>query len=90
MRVPGGSPNQQSARGETMRVTYDRAVDAAYIYLMDAIVPGTARHTYPCDPLEVNGQINLDFDAAGRLIGIEVLDASRLLPERLLEQATGK
>jgi uncharacterized protein YuzE len=38
----------------------------------------------PCDPLEVNGQINLDFDDSGRLIGVEVLDARRLLPGELL------
>jgi uncharacterized protein YuzE len=32
----------------------------------------------------VGGQINLEFDEAGRLVGIEVLDASRLLPKVLL------
>lgn len=31
--------------------------------------------------------INLDFDGAGRLVGIEVLDASKLLPPEILESA---
>lgn len=42
--------------------------------------------TYGCDPAQVNGQIHLDFDDEGHLVGIEVLDASRLLrPETLNE-----
>ena len=70
-----------------MNVTYDRSVDAAYIYLAGEIRPGQVKKTYPCDPTEVNGQINLDFDEAGRLLGIEVLDAARLLPKSVLECA---
>lgn len=64
-----------------MRITYDKSVDAAYIYLMDGIEAGGVAHTYCCDPTEVNGQIHLDFDKRGRLVGIEVLTASKLLPE---------
>ncbi len=40
--------------------------------------------TVPVDPLEISGQINLDFGHDGKLIGIEVLDTSRFLSERLL------
>ena len=71
-----------------MRVTYDPRVDAAYIYLVDEISLGGVSATYPCDPLEVSGQINLDFDSDGRLIGIEVLDASKKLPAMLLKAAS--
>jgi uncharacterized protein YuzE len=42
---------------------------------------------YPCDPVEVGGMINLDFDEHGRLIGVEVLAANKKLPQFLLEQA---
>jgi len=35
----------------------------------------------------VNGQINLAFDADGRLLGIEVLDASKTLPASFLADA---
>jgi uncharacterized protein YuzE len=67
-----------------MRVTYDRESDAAYIYLTPVGVEHSAAFTYACDPGEVNGQIQLDFNKDGQLIGIEVLDASRLLPEEFL------
>jgi uncharacterized protein YuzE len=64
-----------------MKIVYDKSIDAAYLYLVDGIEAGGVAKTYCCDPLEVNGQIHLDFDKQGRLIGIEVLDASKLLPE---------
>jgi uncharacterized protein YuzE len=32
--------------------------------------------TKACDPSAVDGQIHLDFDDQGRLLGIEILDAS--------------
>lgn len=70
-----------------MRITYDRTADAAYIYLAPVIKPGAVQTTYPCDPAETGGEVNLDFDAGGRLIGIEVLDASRKLHPALLKEA---
>jgi uncharacterized protein YuzE len=70
-----------------MKVTYDKSVDAAYIYLTDAIGAGGIARTYSCDPIEVNGQINLDFDHEGRLVGIEVLDASKRLSQVLLDES---
>ncbi len=61
-------------------------MDAAYIYLaVDTESP--AAHTYACDPSSVTGQINLDFDAMGRLLGIEVVGARAKLPVAVLEQA---
>ncbi|MCM4078225.1 DUF2283 domain-containing protein [Paractinoplanes hotanensis] len=65
-----------------LQITYDQEADAAYIYLQ----PQGAQiaKMYPCDPVAVEGMINLDFDAAGRLVGIEVLGArSKLAPELL-------
>jgi uncharacterized protein YuzE len=70
-----------------LKIEYDKSVDAAYINLIPA-QPGAATRTYACDPEEVGGQIQLDFDAAGRLIGIEVLDASHLLPAAALKLST--
>jgi uncharacterized protein YuzE len=69
-----------------MKVTYDRLADAAYIYLRTERQPGQSARTYACDPKAVRGMINLDFDAEGHLLGIEVLPA-RLLPKELLDQA---
>lgn len=71
-----------------MKVTYDESVDAAYIQLADDIGTGGVAQTYACDPDEIGGMINLDFDAGGRVIGVEVLDASKLLPPEVLALAT--
>ncbi len=68
-----------------MRITYDKSVDAAYIYLKD-ILPGGVAKTYQCDPGEINGMINLDFDKDGILLGIEIIDASKKLPPEILDQ----
>lgn len=72
-----------------MRITYDRSADAAYIYLTDAaLLPGC--DTVPCGtPLSdpgVEAMINLDFKD-GKIIGLEVLDASRWLHADLLALA---
>ena len=69
-----------------MKVTYDPTVDAAYIYLVP-IARGGAKSTYCCPPNEVGCMLNLDFDAEGRLIGIEVIGASARLPPQLLQDA---
>ena len=72
-----------------MMITYDKSVDAAYIYLDEANAKkaGWVKKTYSCDANQVNGMINLDFDADQILYGIEVLDASKKLPQSLLEAA---
>lgn len=66
-----------------VRVTYDDAVDAAYIYLADEPDLGW-RHgkTVSLDPS--NGlMVNIDFDDAGRIMGVEVLSARSVLSEKL-------
>jgi uncharacterized protein YuzE len=73
-----------------LKVTYDQQVNAAYIYFEEpaqAGVPGSAVKTYECDPIAVDGMINLDFDEEGRVIGIEILDARSKLPPYLLSTA---
>jgi uncharacterized protein YuzE len=62
------------------------ATNAAYIYLVDSIEPGGVAKTYRCE----GGSINLDFDKRGRLLGIEVLDANRILPTSLLTKLKKK
>jgi uncharacterized protein YuzE len=67
-----------------LRVTFDRGADAAYIYLTD-IRPSSVDRTVMVDGIPEF--INLDFDDAGRVLGIEVLGATACLPPELLEQA---
>lgn len=77
-----------------MKITYDKKADAAYIYLLDEkdIEIGWVSKTYTCDPSEINGMINLDFDKENHLGGIEVMDASKKLPKYILDlaEATSK
>ncbi|MFF4182397.1 DUF2283 domain-containing protein [Streptomyces sp. NPDC001691] len=70
-----------------VRITYDAEADAAYLYFTDPRVDTRAARMYPCDPVQVEGMINLDFDEASHLIGIEVLAAKSKLPGYLLEMA---
>lgn len=67
-----------------MKITHDREADAAYVQLASEIRAGEVANTYTCDPAEA-GMINLDFDEEGRLLGIEVLSASKVLPPELLK-----
>ena len=60
-----------------VKITYDVEVDAAYIYLTDTI-------SEP-ETVQIDHDINLDFDAHGRLVGIEVLAASERLDLSHLE-----
>ncbi len=68
-----------------MRLTYDSAADAAYLYLTDkALEPG--RDTTGCTcPDGVRAMVNLDWKG-GRLVGLEVLSASSLLFSDLLTE----
>ena len=62
-----------------MKVTYDHEANAAYVYIVDEIEDGGVAQTYCCDPQEIDGMINLDFDSAGRLLGIELIPARSYL-----------
>jgi uncharacterized protein YuzE len=70
-----------------MRVTYDKQANAAYVYLVSEILPGSIKETYTCNPIEVGGEINLDFDSQRKLVGIEILNADKKLPMEVLESA---
>ena len=54
-----------------MRITYDEDVDAMYIYLIEG--------DHECRTVCLNDDVVLDFDARERLVGIEILDAKRVL-----------
>jgi uncharacterized protein YuzE len=68
-----------------MRVTYSASADAAYIYVADEIADGEATTTVSPDGM--NGLVMLDFDAGGRLLGIELLGASDRLPDSAMRTA---
>ncbi|MBI2676172.1 MAG: DUF2283 domain-containing protein [Candidatus Aenigmarchaeota archaeon] len=59
-----------------MKVTYDKDADAAYIYLKGRIQPGEVK-----DTIMLNENIILDFNKDRKLIGIEILSASMVMPK---------
>ncbi len=64
-----------------MKIELDKEVDSAYVYLKDKIADGEISRT-----ISINENIVLDFDSANKLVGIEVLNASKnltKLPEKL-------
>lgn len=68
----------------TPRMSYDRQADAAYIYLAEGIPAGGVARTVCVDPQDIGGMVNLDLDHEGRIVGIEVMDASSKLPRESL------
>ena len=65
-----------------MKIEYDKDVDAAYIYLKIPIKDGEVKKT-----IELNENIILDFDDKGKLLGVEILDASKVLNKEILLEA---
>ncbi len=55
-----------------MKVSFDREVDVLYIRFKETTV--TTKHL-------IDDGIALDYDAAGRLAGIEILDAMKRLDD---------
>ena len=58
-----------------MKVSYDREADALYVSLNEERPDGV---------VEVRDEVNLDVTADGRIIGIEILDASRKIDLKTL------
>ena len=53
-----------------MKITYDKEADALYIRLLDG--------EHQCRVVRITDDIAMDFAAGEKLVGIEVLGASRL------------
>jgi uncharacterized protein YuzE len=70
-----------------MKVTFDAASDAAFVVLGDAIPPGGAPRSQICDLEIENTAVILLFSPDDRLVGLEILGASRVLPPQVLAQA---
>ena len=56
-----------------MRIVYDKEADAMYIRLLEG--------EYECRAVRLTDEIALDFADGEKLVGIEVLDASRLFKD---------
>jgi uncharacterized protein YuzE len=70
-----------------VRMTHDAAANAAYIYLVDEIARGEVTYSRVADIPMDNAAITVDFDAEGRVLGIELLGASRALRAETIRAA---
>ena len=68
-----------------MRVEYDPESDGAYIWLIDDI--DTRRKDYASEiwPQEFNDHIGLLLDKEGKIMGFEILSASKYLDPGILK-----
>lgn len=55
-----------------MEISYDRAVDALYIRLVEGPVE--------CEVIRLNDRVAINIGPQEQVVGIEVLDASEILP----------
>ena len=62
-----------------MKFEYDREVDAAYIYLEYPLLNGKMKKT-----IEINENIILDFSEDSKLLGVEILNASKVLNKKAI------
>lgn len=65
-----------------MKLQYDKEVDAAYIYLEYPIKDKAVEKT-----IQLNDNIILDFNTNGKLMGVEIIDASKLLDKKVILEA---
>lgn len=65
-------------------ISFDEEVDAAYLRLADKDRARNSVNQIAIETDEAGGYLVIDIDADGRLLGIEVLDARSLLPDKIL------
>lgn len=71
-----------------MRITWDRVADVAYIYLTAGEVPPGRRNIRFPNPSGTDAEHPVLMDwKGGRLVGVEILNASKLLHDDLLDEA---
>lgn len=68
-----------------MKITYDKKANSAYLYVKNKIAKGEVKQT-----LALNDELILDFDAKKKLIGIEILNAVKLIPADVLKVAVAE
>jgi uncharacterized protein YuzE len=76
-----------SGRLPRVRTTYDPEANAAYVYLVESVKPGEVAYSRHANIALDRAAITVDFDEDGRVLGIELLGADRLLRAESIEAA---
>lgn len=67
-----------------MNIEYDEEADAAYIWFLNDIEESKSNYEGEIWPNELNGDIGMLFDSNNKLMGIEIISASKYLKNELL------
>lgn len=73
---------------QSLRMKHDAEADAAFIYVADPIGRGGVAQTKRLDHLTPGSSVIAHFDADNRLVGVELLGFSRLVPEAVRQRVT--
>ncbi|MFD3974640.1 DUF2283 domain-containing protein [Streptomyces cyaneofuscatus] len=73
-----------------MQVEHDHENDVAYVSLVSHIADAASVRQITVATPEGNAELHLDFDATGRLLGIEAVGARAALPAEVLRRAPGR
>lgn len=63
-----------------MKIVVDKEADASYIYFKE-IVSGEVKNT-----ISLNDSVHIDLDSGNKIIGIEILNISKNLPESSIKE----
>lgn len=64
-----------------MRLDTDKGTNTAYIYVKDNIKAGEVKKT-----IAMNDEIILEFSKDMKLLGVEILNATKYLPKEILSR----
>ena len=70
-----------------MRITFDPAANAAYVYVVDSIGVGEAHQSLPFYDEGSGVEVVVDIDREGKVLGFELLSARQQLRAETLDSA---
>lgn len=65
-----------------MKIEYDSDADAAYVYLKYPLKDGECKQTK-----KISEHVYFDLDATGKIVGVEILHASKHLHKDVIAEA---
>lgn len=82
-----GRSGREPCEHSNVRITHDAEADAAYVYLVDEINRGEVAYSRFARIKLEHAELTVDFDANGRILGIEVLGAGGVLRQETISAA---
>lgn len=67
-----------------MRITYDPSADMGYVRLVEPMEPGSVERSVVIEHGELHGDVVIDLDREGRIVGLEIFQAGKQLPRAAL------